>query len=264
MHPDAPRIGGALLVLGAVALIVTQVDAGSGRARTSVGPATGAAVLSKSVGGDAILRAGDMKPGDRVSGTVTVKNDGDATGVFRLAQNDVLDVPGSGGGQLSKKLNLTVDDTGTGRQVYRGVLGAMRVHPLGYLRPGEQHAYRFTLAYPVQPPDDAYAGSRVETTFDWTADTRSPPAGPGRDTAPPAVVAQVVPTQGTVTVALTCSERCTLAGVSGGTATAPHARLTPGRPLLLPVVTAYAGRPLRITVADAAGNRATVNVPVAR
>jgi hypothetical protein len=137
----------------------------------------------------------------------------------------------------------------------------MRVHPLGYLRPGEQHAYRFTLAYPAQPPNDAYAGSRVETTFDWTADTRSPPRpGQRRDTAPPVLVAQVVPSQATVTVALTCSERCKVTGVSGGTATTPGARLAPGRPLLLPVVTAYAGRPLRITVSDAAGNRTTAEV----
>jgi len=265
MHPDAPRIGGALLVLAAVALIVTQVDAGDGRARPRVLSATGAAALTKTVAGDAVVRAGGMEPGQSVSGTVTVKNDGDATGAFRMAQLDVLDVPGSGGGRLSAKLDLTVDDARTGRRVYRGVLGAMSEHALGYLRPGEQHAYRFTLAYPPQTPDNAYAGSRVESTFDWTAATAEPPAAePRRDAAPPVVVAQTVPPQGadagTVTVALTCNERCTVAGVSGGALVGRAPRLEPGKPALQTVLLSPGAEPLRITVADAAGNRTTATV----
>ena len=265
MHPDAPRIGGALLVLAAVALLVAKVDAGDGRARPRVLAATGAAALTKSVGGDAVVRAGDMEPGESVSGTVTVKNDGDATGAFRLAQSDVLDVPGSGGGRLSTKLHLTVDDTGNGRRVYQGVLGAMREHALGYLPAGEQHAYRFMLAYPAQPPDDAYAGARVETTFDWTGATADPPAAePRRDTAPPVVVAQGAPPQradaGTVTVALSCNERCTVAGVSGGALVGRAPRLAPGKPALQTVLLSPGTEPLRITVADAAGNRATATV----
>jgi hypothetical protein len=101
----------------------------------------------------------------------------------------------------------------------------------------------------------------VETTFDWTADTRKPPAAPPRrDTTSPSVVAQVVPSAGTLTVALTCSERCTVIKVVGGTPATQRAQLVPGRPLLLPVVTYYSGRPLSVTVADGAGNRATTDV----
>src|SRR5215212_7433649 len=125
----------ALLAVAALVVLVTQVDAGSGRAKVRTMSASGAASMSGSAAGDAVVRARDMKPGGSVSGTVTVKNSGDATGAFRLAQIDVLDAPGAGGGRLSRMLRMTVEDASRGRRFYSGALGGMRDEALGYLRP---------------------------------------------------------------------------------------------------------------------------------
>src|SRR5215217_2683879 len=150
----------ALLVVVALVVVVTQVDAGSGRAKVRTMSASGAASMSGTVAGDAVVRAGDMKPGGSVAGTVTVKNSGDAPGAFRLAQVDVLDTPGSGGGRLSRMLRMTVEDASRGRRFYSGALGGMRNQALGYLRPGEERVYRFTVTHPARAAGgDAYAGS---------------------------------------------------------------------------------------------------------
>ena len=220
----------------------------------------GSAALTHGLNGDAVVRARDMAPGGRTIASVTVENSGKATGAFRLAQVDVLDTPGTGGGRLSTQLRLRVDDAATGRAMYLGVLGKMNGASLGYVPGGEKRTYRFTLTPPAAGTGAVYAGSRVESTFDWTATTADPPARPsGPDTAPPTVVVLSTPGGG---VALSCDEPCTVAGVAGGTVAGPRRRLRPGRPALLSVRRRRARRALRITVADTAGNRTTVPAPV--
>jgi hypothetical protein len=263
---------GALVAVAVLGLLVTRVDAGSGHARAHVVSAGGAAELTKSVSGDAVLRTGAMRPGQRVSGTVTVENGGDATGAFQLAQSDVLDTPGSDGGRLSTMVRLTVEDRTTGRRIYRGRLGAMAAYPLGYLRAGEDRTYGFSLEFPAGVPRNTYAGSQAAATFDWTARTGEPP--PARDTAPPTVLARAERLDGrTLRVGLTCSERCEVVGLSPGAFTSPRGSLHPGRPELRSVSLSRAEAAalygllrkrgqatltLRVTVADGAGNRRTV------
>jgi hypothetical protein len=258
MRSDALRAFGALLVVAALAFVVARGDAGSGQAMVHVVSATGAASATHSPAGDVVLRAGEMKPRDRATGTVTVSNDGEATGAFRLAQTEVLDVPGPAGGRLSTTLRLAVENARDGTPIYRGVLGAMDEQPLGYLRPGEERTYRFTVTSPAVAADRADAGSRVETTFDLTAATGEPPREGEPDRTPPSVVISTVRAQGdTVIVALTGSERCTVARVAGGKALGPPAELRPGRPALTRIRLTGPEAGLRVTVADAAGNRTT-------
>ena len=275
---SALRVFGVLLVLGALALAVTKVDAGSGRAKAHAVSAGGAAAMTDSVVGDAVVRAGEMKPGSTVAGTVTVRNDGDATGAFRLSQADVLDTPGSGGGRLSTMLRMTVEDASSGRRYYRGVLGGMKDQPLGYLRAGDEREYRFTVSYPRGETDDSFAGSRVETTFDWTAATGEPP--PVRDVRRPTVLARAQRFDGrSIALALTCSEWCEVVGLSSGAWAKSPEPLEPGEPGLRTVVlspaeagaleglrarTGDAALPLRISVADDAGNRSTARMAVRR
>lgn len=278
-HVDLGWALALVLVGGALVFAVTRVDADADRATASAVSASGAAELKKGLGGDAVVRAGDMQPGRPVSGAVTVGNSGEATGAFRVAVIDVLDTPGPGGGRLSSQLQLRIDDATAGRTVYRGALGRMSAVGLGYLRAGERRTYRFVLDAPARGD---YAGSRVETTFDWTAATGDPPARPVRpgDAAPPAVVVQSPAGQRLagrrITVALSCSEDCTVAGASSGTPLGPR-RHSAGLPALQAIELGSAqaaaldgvlesrGRaalPLRVTVVDAAGNRTTVPVTV--
>ena len=252
MRTDALRVAGALLLLAALTFAVARGDEGSGQAMVHVDAATGAAAAAELSAGDVVLSAGVTKPRDRVTGSVTMSNDGDATGAFRLAQTEVLDTPGPGGGRLSTTLRLAVDGE---QPIYRGALGAMDDKPLGYLRPGEKRTYRFTVTSPGSARDRAYAGSRVETTFDVTATTGEPPREGEPDRTAPSVVVSTTGSPGVV--ALTCSERCTVARVTGGKALAPRAELRPGRPALTRIRLTGPPFDLRITVADVAGNRTT-------
>ena len=56
-----------------------------------------------------------LEPGQSADGTVTVVNRGDSGGLLTLSAPDVSDAPGTGGGALSERLQVTVlDVTGSG------------------------------------------------------------------------------------------------------------------------------------------------------
>ena len=253
-----------LVVLGALVLLVSRVDAGPERASVRIVSATGAAHTTESLGaGDVVVRASGMAPGERSVGTVTVGNGGDATGAFRVRQSDVLDAPGPGGGRLSKTLGLRIDDARNGRPVYQGVLGAMQEQRLGYLRAGEERAYRFTVTFPRGEPAEQFARAEVETTFDWAADTaKPPPPEQRRDRTPPRVVAQSGPpsSDGVVTVALTCDERCAIVDVTGGAPVPRRRWQPPGQPAQYVLLRTGSGA-LQVTVADLAGNQGVWRIP---
>src|SRR4051794_41705748 len=85
------------LVAGAVTIAAATVDAHPDAPAARVSSADGAAVVSDSLGGDAILRADALGPGGSATGTVTISNPRDATGAFTLAQSGMNDIPGAGG-----------------------------------------------------------------------------------------------------------------------------------------------------------------------
>src|SRR4051812_43906085 len=172
------------LVAGAVTIAAATVDADPHAPAARVSAADGAAVVSDSLGGDAILRADALGPGGSASGTVTISNPGDATGAFTVAESGLNDVPGSGGGRLSTRLQLHVEEVASGRQVYAGELPGMAERALGYLRPGESRAYRFTVAFPHGAGDNAFAGAQTTVAFDWTAATGEAPADPPGSSQP--------------------------------------------------------------------------------
>ena len=95
--------------------------------------------------------------------------------------------------------------------------------------------------------------------------------------APPVVLAGSPPRQGlrgrTVLLALTCSERCRVVGLSRGARAVDAQKLRPGRPSLQPIELSAADAqvlgqgvdaalPLGVTVADPAGNRTTAAVTI--
>lgn len=118
----------------------------------------------------AFMGATDMVPGSVVEGSVTIGNEGDASGVFTLVVEDVVDEPGPQGGRLSTRLRLTVTDSKGGDVVYDGSLGALDVS-LGTWAPGEERTYVFRVRLPDQSAgaDNAYQGSKVTAAFVWQA-----------------------------------------------------------------------------------------------
>jgi hypothetical protein len=183
-----------LTLLFALAALVAWAAGGhaSPSAAPSITLADGAFSQSNSRDGQAILSASGMAPGASVEGTVTVGNNGSTYAGFTLVRGAVSDQPGAGGGRLSDRLQLRVDDLSAGRLIYAGRLIDMSPPSLGRFGPGESHSFRFRVTLPDGGPaaDNAYAGSAASIRFDWLAqhdDVPKPPTqpGPGQGADPP-------------------------------------------------------------------------------
>ena len=118
----------------------------------------------------AIMGAGDMLPGDRVEGSATIENVGDAEGRFTLRVKEVDDRPGPSGGALSSWLRLTVYDEAQSEAIWSGTLDQLDVD-LGTWSPGESRSYRFVVTFPQAGTavDNTYQRSRVTAAFEWHA-----------------------------------------------------------------------------------------------
>jgi hypothetical protein len=156
--------------------------------------AAGAVQLSSPSDGHAVLDVRALRPGQSVSGTVTLANVGDAPGRLTLAQSGLLDVPGRGGGLLSRALRLRVEDAGNALLVYDGAPAGLGLADLGTIADGESRAYRFTATLPDQgrPPgplsgDNAFQGASMRVDWTWGADSPAPPVVPPTTTPVPPV-----------------------------------------------------------------------------
>ncbi len=165
-----------LALLGVAA--ATVVGSGAYFTTSSANPANvfTAGVLSHSndKDGSAILTASNMKPGDVVSGTVTIENTGTLAGVFSLTATNLTDTPGSNGGKLSDVLVITILDGSD--ELYAGPINNIGTLNAGTYDPGDEHTYTFTVTFPDSGPpggstsgDNLYQGSSMSIDFVWTA-----------------------------------------------------------------------------------------------
>ena len=168
----------------AILLITASAVLGSGAVftSTSANPANvftaGNLHHTNSKGGSAIMTVTKMKPGDTVQGTVTIANDGDLAGLFSLSSSNLVDTPGSHGGNLSDVLTLTiVDDQATPVTIYPTgpIDGIVDIALADEFAAGESRTYTFTVNFPdgLVPlsdttQDNAYNGSSMTIDFDWT------------------------------------------------------------------------------------------------
>jgi hypothetical protein len=162
--------------------------------------ATGAVHLLSPEAGTAVLTAGRLIPGQSVTGTVHLTNDGDADGGLTLARTAIADTPGAGGGKLSAALQLRIDDItgGASSPVYSGDLDGPGLVPMGRLRAGAARTYRLTATLPDSgrpsgplAGDNALQGSSVRVDWAWQAEslavvtpTPTPTATPTRTPTP--------------------------------------------------------------------------------
>lgn len=181
----------ALAACAAAALAVTGTW--SPRAQRAAAPATafaaGAFTQSNSRDGSAILGASAMRPGDVVSGDVTITNTGDLAGAFRVAASIVAEQPGAGGGQLRDRLLLQILDVtnpAAPASLFSGPLGSFTGRNLGTFAPHEGHAYRVIATFPDTGPggDNAFAGASASVRFAWTATADDPGPSPSPAPAP--------------------------------------------------------------------------------
>jgi len=125
----------------------------------------------------AVIEAKNIAPGGSSSATVTITNRDRVPASFTLSKHGLREEPGRGGGKLSARLELRVEEVTVGRpraMVYRGALGSMPRRTLGKFVPGESRTYRFTVTFPNSrapstpaSADNAYMGGSLSIDFHW-------------------------------------------------------------------------------------------------
>jgi spore coat-associated protein N len=172
-----------VLVAMAALLLAVSVVIGSGASftSTSANPSNvftaGNLSHSNSKAGAAILTAPKMKPGDVVTGSVTITNDGDLPGTFTLSTSNMTDTAVAPyTGKLSDVLTLKIMDGAT--QIYSGAIKSVGTITLpgGAWAPTVAHTYDFTVTFPdggtptgALLNDNSYKKATMSIEFDWMA-----------------------------------------------------------------------------------------------
>jgi Ca2+-binding RTX toxin-like protein len=194
------------MVLVAVPVVFAAAQDWTAAAPRANALTTGAFSVSDSRAGQAIFTATNLAPGGTTTGTVTIKNTGDAAGSLTLAPISLTDTPGPGGGALSGAIDLRVVEIGTeDTEIWVGKLGAMPRLTLATLAPGAARTYRFTVTLPDNgvavdsAGDNAFQTAAVDVGYEWTLTaTDDPPITtpdpvPPVPTTPPAPPAPITP-----------------------------------------------------------------------
>ncbi len=257
----------SLLVFLALAGSATAAVVGGGgepAAAARAVAAEGSFGFASSREGMPIFSASGIAPGDSVGGTVEIANDGELAGELVVAQHDVEDTPGPGGGELSGRLMLRIADVTAPASpitVYAGPLATMPPRPAGVLEPGASRTYEFTATLPEAGPgggaQNDVQGASTSVAYTWTAGevtaspAPAPPAGPAPGQPPssaPVSPASTAPTaaplrlkitrvrhrlrQGRLVVWARCNSACAIAARgrlrARGTGSQRAATLRPG------------------------------------
>jgi hypothetical protein len=199
MRPVATLVMSLVMALSAIGLAAAAPGGLLGGdpelARAQIQAASGAVSIANSRDGQAVFSAGAMRPGEGVSGTVTIGNDGDRPGRFGVKAAGVQDVTGPGGGKLSERVELVLFDVTNVQQpitVYAGDPAGFERVDLGVIAPGAERDYLFAATLPVGT-SNAFQGSSLSLGFEWSAANVGPaptptptPVTPAPTPAPPA------------------------------------------------------------------------------
>jgi hypothetical protein len=189
-----------LLVIAGVASAL-PTDPKLGR-MSAEGPVT----LSSSRNGVALLQGTGIKPGDSVTGIVTLSNKGDRAGRLALMIRGLRDTPGFYGGRLSSVLQLRIDDLSTGGAPVQTTLARTTPVALADLKGRQTRTYKVTATFPdtgipVGPSlgDNAQQGSSVQVALAWNLTEKAPvaPKPPVPPAPAPAPAPAPLPSGGT-------------------------------------------------------------------
>ena len=177
MRAVATLIISLVMALGAIGLAVAA-PGGHRLASAEIQDAGGAVSISNSRAGQAVFMAREMRPGEGVSGTLEIGNDGDVKGHFAVRPSTVDDTPGPNGGLLSERVDLALYDVTAGLAhpvpVFAGHPADFDAVDLGAFAPGEERDYLFTATLPEGGTNDNdYQGAGLSLGFRWQAGTVS-------------------------------------------------------------------------------------------
>jgi spore coat-associated protein N len=121
--------------------------------------------LSSSAPSQAVVAASGMRPGDSRQGTISIGNQGSATGTLSLKATGLT------GTALAAVIDFKLEDTtgGGSTQKWSGKLGSFGSVALGSFAAGTSRTYRFTLSWPAASEEAALQGATTSLTFRWSA-----------------------------------------------------------------------------------------------
>ena len=169
----APRVAGILL-MAVWALAIAFASGADPRAehpRLVASTNGNSLMMSNSRDGFAILSAPGLTPGQSVSGTVTITNEGAVDGDFMLDKANLTDATAPVSQRLSSVLDLTIDDvtTSPAQNLYSGKLGAMPQVAIGTIPKRTPRVYRFTVRFPSGAgATNALQGRSVTVDYLWS------------------------------------------------------------------------------------------------
>jgi hypothetical protein len=177
MRAVATLIVSLVMALGAIGLAVAAPGGGRHLAAAELQSAGGAVHITNSRAGQAVFAAPGMRPGEGVSGTVRIGNDGDGDGRFAVRPTGLFDTPGPYGGRLSQGVDLVLFDiTNINRPVtvFAGHPAELGQLELGTIAAGGHRDYLFAATLPGGA-GNAFQGSGLSLGFEWRAGPAATP-----------------------------------------------------------------------------------------
>ena len=172
-HPRR-TIGALAVVLAAVGITVGSGANFTAHAANPSNTFTAGTLTIGSSASSALFTAPNLKPGDKVNGTVDIANTGSVPGTFTLSTSSPVDTGG-----LLGQLDLKVEDCGVfngstaptcagTNYVYNGKANAVGSASLGSFAASAKHRYKFDVTLPSSTTN-AFQGKTASVEFDWDA-----------------------------------------------------------------------------------------------
>ncbi|HXF02743.1 MAG TPA: TasA family protein [Arthrobacter sp.] len=151
-----------LLAAGAVA-VGSGADFAASSVNTDNAFTSGSLSLSNSKANSAVFNMSNLKPGDSVTGSVTITNSGTLPAAFTLKETATSTFPNA------DLLTLRITDAKNPKTtVWAGNLGAVGTTELGTLAAGEQREFVFTVTL-SKDATNAEQGKTATALYAWGA-----------------------------------------------------------------------------------------------
>ncbi len=123
--------------------------------------------LINSAGGAYVIDATGLRPGQSITGTVALTNEGDFTAGCTLAASALTDTPSSA--HLSGALTLKIEDvTTTASTLWSGAIDSLTSLTLNPLGLDATRSYRFTVTFPLAKATPSLQGATTALTILFT------------------------------------------------------------------------------------------------
>lgn len=153
------------LAAAAALAVGSGADFTSNSVNSSNAFSTGSLTQTNSKAGSAVFDLANMKPGDTLNGSVTIKNSGTLGAGFKLTET------ATNGFTTKSNLRLTITESGSTAPVWTGTFGELTAAGplvLGDWAPGQAKTFVFSVTLDSKA-DNTEQGKTATATYSWDA-----------------------------------------------------------------------------------------------